>query len=319
MNANDQELNDAIEMLGKGYDHPSLEIEPARTVIERRDGRMQEVERAAFVKISTAFKAEMKDIDEVALKVWLYIALSVNRHSNKANPGLRKIAEETGFAVNTVRDAVERLENKYGLLTIESGSGKSPNIYEPAAFVSAKKSVSSGNTQDSGVSVSSGSVSVSSGSVSASRQKNAQPENQSNQSVTNAQILKSANAQVDAILDNELKAQKSWQGREKLPEPLRDLADEFVNLTGLRPQKKELAWWMGEFSDWLGFGIQRKDISAGVQYAKDHNFGIMQPSSLTKTLRMLAANRQQLASRPTIENTPRPEIPAGWQRIYDNA
>ncbi|MEI7846358.1 MAG: hypothetical protein WCK35_11195, partial [Chloroflexota bacterium] len=140
------EIDDANEMIGKGYDQqPALEIESARTVIERRNGRMQEVERAAFVKISTAFKPEMKDIDEVALKVWLFIALSVNRNSGKANPGLRTIAEDCSFAVNTVRGAIERLETKYNLLIVHRNE-KRYNIYEPVAFVSANKSVSVADT-----------------------------------------------------------------------------------------------------------------------------------------------------------------------------
>lgn len=176
------EIREATQMLGTGYDHPSIEIEPARLVIERRNGRMEEVERAAFIKISTAFKAELKDIDEVALKVWIFIALSVNRYTNKANPGLRAIHEGTGFAINTIQEALKRLENDYGLLLIEKGSGKSANEYLPLAFVSANRSVSVADTQEIGsVSVQDASVSVSKSSVSASRQKNAQPENQRNQ------------------------------------------------------------------------------------------------------------------------------------------
>jgi len=153
-------ITDAAAMIGKGYDSPSLEIEPARTVIERRNGKMQEVERAAFVKVSTAFKDELKNIDEVALKVWLFIALSINRNTDEANPGLRAIHNGTGFAVNTIRDAIDRLEHKYGLLVYEKGSGKSANIYTPLAFVSAKNGVSPTDTQPASVSVENPSVSV---------------------------------------------------------------------------------------------------------------------------------------------------------------
>jgi len=140
-------VTDAVEMLGKGYDHPAVEIEAPRQVIERRNGRMQEIERAAFVKISTAFKPEMRDIDEIALKIWLYIALSVNRHSGKAHPGLRTIAQECNFAVNTVRAALERLENKYALLVVHRGE-KKYNIYEPVEFVSARRETVSADDTD---------------------------------------------------------------------------------------------------------------------------------------------------------------------------
>lgn len=132
------EVQEALEMLGKGYDHPSIEIEQPREVVERRDGKLVETERPAFVKIYTSFKAEMKDLDEIALKVWLYIALSVNRFTNEAHPGLRTIAEDTGFAVNTVRAAIERLETQYNLLTVERGERKY-NRYFPVDYVSARR------------------------------------------------------------------------------------------------------------------------------------------------------------------------------------
>jgi DNA-binding transcriptional regulator YhcF (GntR family) len=135
----EQEVEDAMEMLGKGYDHPSIEIESPREVVERRNGKLVETERPAFVKIYTNFKSEMKDLDEIALKVWLYVALSVNRCTDEAHPGLRTIADETGFAVNTVRAAIERLETKYNLLEVERGK-KKYNRYFPLDYVSAKRS-----------------------------------------------------------------------------------------------------------------------------------------------------------------------------------
>jgi len=103
--------------------------------------------------------------------------------------------------------------------------------------------------------------------------------------------MKQANQQVTDMIEIEKQGRASWQGREKMPPAVRDLADEFVVLTGIKPAKKELTWWMGEFSDWLGFGVQKRDIKAGIDYAKDHNYGIMSPASLTKTVRMLAAKK----------------------------
>ncbi len=131
---------------------PAVIIEPPRIVIERHDGKMVETERDAFVKISTRFKAEMSRIDPVALKVWLYIALSVDRTSGRANPGLRTIARDCGLAVNTVRSAIERLENEYHLLVVYRGERRY-NIYEPVEFVSARKS-QTGDTNNGGKTVS---------------------------------------------------------------------------------------------------------------------------------------------------------------------
>jgi hypothetical protein len=169
----DTEIQDAMDMLGKGYDRPSVIITPPHVTMERRDNAFKEVIVPAFVKISTDFKSELATIDEVALKVWLYIALSVNRYSGKANPGLRTISAGTGLAINTIRAALERLEEKYNLLTVDRESRKY-NIYEPLAYVSANRTdpqvtVSSADTPpvgDESVSVLDESVSVEPESVS---------------------------------------------------------------------------------------------------------------------------------------------------------
>jgi hypothetical protein len=169
-------LNNARAMMG--WDGPTVEIESPSTVTERRGGKLVEADRPAFVKIYTNFKAEMKDIDSDALKVWLFIALSVNRFSGEAHPGLRAISESVGLAVNTVRAAVERLENDYNLLQVHREDGKS-NKYYPADYVSANKDgVSQRDTVPGTVSESSRTVSNSSGTVSSQYRKSAQPEEQ---------------------------------------------------------------------------------------------------------------------------------------------
>jgi len=134
------DLKEANELMKR---YPSVTIEPPVTVISRRNGRFVQEDKPAFVKISTDFKKEMAGIDEISLKVWLFIALSVNRNTGKAFPGLRTIATGTGFAVNTVRSAIERLESKYNLLTVERDTARY-NIYEPLAFVSANHAPISG-------------------------------------------------------------------------------------------------------------------------------------------------------------------------------
>jgi hypothetical protein len=158
-------LTDALEMIG--MNEPAIEIERSRTVVTRRNGKLTEEVRPAFVKISTAFKGEMKKLDPIALKVWLYIALSVNRNSGKANPGLRTIAEDCDLAINTVRAALERLEEAQ-LLTVDRQSRKY-NIYEPVDYVSANRAaptVSSTDTDAQTVSISGETVSISGETVS---------------------------------------------------------------------------------------------------------------------------------------------------------
>ena len=123
-------------------------------------------------------------------------------------------------------------------------------------------------------------------------------------------VINNANKTVDAILDNAKKALGSWQGREKMPEPLRDLGDAFVNVTGIKPQKKELAFWMGEFQDWLGMGVKPSDLQEVKAYSTEHGYDIFGPSSMTKTLRMLIA-KKATKPKPIYYNPPPPPPPTG--------
>lgn len=127
-------ITEAMDLL---HGEPSIEIARPHTTIIRKDGELQEVERAAFVKLSTSFKSELKGISGDALKVWLFIALSINRRTEQAHPGLRTIAEAVGLAVNTVRKAIAELE-KARLLTVNKGLARY-NIYEVPEYVSANK------------------------------------------------------------------------------------------------------------------------------------------------------------------------------------
>lgn len=124
-----QDLEDAEAMLGTGYREPSIVIEPERTRIERRNGKLEEVEKAAWVKFSTAFKKELPLIDESALKVFIFLALSIGREDNKARPGTRAIADGTGLSKNTVTSALRRLE-ELGLLQISRLDGQR-STFEP--------------------------------------------------------------------------------------------------------------------------------------------------------------------------------------------
>ena len=119
-----QDLDDAIEMLGKGY--PSVTIEPPRKLMEKRKD-FEEVSRPAWIKFSTAFKLEMKNIKPNALKVWIYIALSVN-YSGVAFPGIRTIADNIGVSHQTVLTAIKELED-LGLLSVKRGEARH-NFYQ---------------------------------------------------------------------------------------------------------------------------------------------------------------------------------------------
>lgn len=112
-----------------------LEIHSQTTVIRRRGFSMFEDVIPAFIKISTGFKTELKNIDGTALKVWIYLALSINRNTEQAHPGIRTIAQACGIGQNTAIAAVRDLE-RLGLLLVNRKDRKY-NIYEIPAYVSA--------------------------------------------------------------------------------------------------------------------------------------------------------------------------------------
>jgi hypothetical protein len=167
---------DAIEMMGKGYDYPSIVVEPPHRRIERHGKQMLEVEDAAFVKFSTEFKTELADLDVYALKVFIYIGLSINFETGTAYPGVRKIAQETKMNKDTVAKAIEELEEK-GFLRVQRRDGAS-NIYKPECYFAIGETVPSGRTpaelSDAGAELSDETVQLSD----ASRVKDAQPDKQ---------------------------------------------------------------------------------------------------------------------------------------------
>lgn len=144
----ESDTQDAMEMLGTGYDHPSLEIHPQQTVIRRHGWEMREEVVPAFVKISTGFKQELLNIGGTALKVWLFIALSINRNTEQAHPGIRTIGKACDIkSMNTVTAAIKELEG-LGLLTVNREDRKY-NIYQIPDYVSANSKTASKSDTDS--------------------------------------------------------------------------------------------------------------------------------------------------------------------------
>jgi len=139
-----EEVADAAEMLGAGYDHPTMIVEAPRKITVRKNGRNVEQEIPAWVKFSTEFKTELADLSEYSLKVFIYIGLSVNFDTGVAYPGIRKIAKDTKMDKDTVSKAVADLEEK-GFLTIQKRDGNS-NIYKPVRFITIGRGVPSDRT-----------------------------------------------------------------------------------------------------------------------------------------------------------------------------
>jgi DnaD/phage-associated family protein len=125
-----EEIEEGLDMLGKGYEHPSIVIERPRVVAEKQPtGEFVERTIPAYVKFSTAFKDELKNISGSALKVWTYIILSINEQGI-AFPGIRTIAEDVGLSHQTVITAINELEAAK-LLSVVRGERR-VNLYQPS-------------------------------------------------------------------------------------------------------------------------------------------------------------------------------------------
>ena len=108
-------------------------------------------------------------------------------------------------------------------------------------------------------------------------------------------VVDAANKKVDAILEFEKQAQGrvNYTGREMLPEPIRELMDVWVEASGIKPLKRELSGWLMVGQEWLDLHVQAKDIRGALEYAKG-KYAIMEPASLTKTIRSLKAGMLKL-------------------------
>lgn len=291
-------LVDALEMIGAGY---SVEIEQPRTVIRRKGGRLEEFDRPAFVKISTDFKQELAGISSDALKVWIFLALSINRNSGRANPGLRTISKNVKMAVNTVQKALVELE-ALGLVAVHRGE-KRYNLYEIPDYVSANRaepSVSSRDTDLETVSNPDETVSNSAQTVSPSvilNQKNQKNQNTGGKppvSLTPEEI-EQATRKADAILGLAIPADpsKAWRGRDMMQPELLHYADWYNTTTGQVATKANRASWWKALRAWEDAGLEIKHLQEAYN-ARSKWRTVADPNELTKD----AAAIKALGERP---------------------
>ena len=81
-----------------------------------------------------------------------------------------------------------------------------------------------------------------------------------------------------------------------MPEPIRDLLDVYVQITGQRPTKGALMDWLQTGQDWLEVGISGDDLRAAYHKAKPEpgeGFMVARPGSLTKVAGMFAGERNR--------------------------
>lgn len=277
-------LTDAMEMMGAGYDHPTVVIEPPRTITARHNGRMVEVEEPAWVKFSTDFKKELKQLDEFSLKVFLYIGLSVNWKTGEAWPGVRKIAEETGMNKDTVTRAVESLEAA-GYLEVCRRDGSS-NRYKPVRFISV--GVRSGRTvlSDEKTELSDENVKLSDASrVNLHNKINKNNQNNGGKPPVSlaAEEIEQATRKADAILGlaNPADPSKAWVGRDKIRPDLLHYADWYNKATGQEMTKRVQKSWWKAMSEWKDEGLEIKHLQEAYE-ARSKWRTVADPNELTK-------------------------------------
>jgi len=123
--------------------------------------------------------------------------------------------------------------------------------------------------------------------------------------------LQKANRTVDALLEQERVAQEkqtsgaSWSGRERIPEPIRELLDVYVQITGQKPGKGKLMDWLSTGQEWLDQGATGDDVQSAYKIATPSNpnkggFLVTRPGSLTSTIGMLVGKRHTYSS-PMID------------------
>lgn len=282
----DKEIEEALAMIG-GYEHPSIEIVPAHSVIERRAGEFSEREVPSFVKISTNFKDEMGKVDEIALKVWLFIALSVNRVTNRANPGVRTIAAGCNLDKDTVTRAVKRLE-EYGLLIVDRDS-KKYNIYQPTGYVSANKSVPTEGTIEESVPAEAESVPTKPESVPSRGGLNQSNQSNHNTSAEIEKIVTGANKTVDAILQSErVSIGRTWTN---LPPFLHPYGQAFCEATGIVYHKRDANTWIDIMGQWLNDGFSPEWVKPAVLRCIEGGTSIAHPRSITWALNAIRAEQ----------------------------
>ena len=290
----EQEPDYITEGLQLLHGEPSIEVEAPRKVTERRGGQLVETERSAFVKLYTSFKGELKDIDGNELKVWLYLALSINRYTKDARPGLRKIAEDTGMAVNTVRGIVEKLEER-GLLDVDKADGKG-SVYHPADYVSVSK------IDTVTVSKKEATVSNLGGTVSASRREFAQLEElestrDSGKPLLSETEIQQVNNKVDAIIANSAKA--DWRGRETFAPQDWALVDWYHNATGQDCPKTKYKDWHHAVTLWKSNGLTVSDLQAAYDMDIKWRGVFTSPNQLTdKAIALRAQGKVKTDEQP---------------------
>lgn len=110
--------------------------------------------------------------------------------------------------------------------------------------------------------------------------------------------LEKANRKVDMMLKLSGEGKLSYPGRERFPEPIRDLLDVFVEVTGIKPIRNQQNDWFATGSDWVELGATKQDIRDAYKRTQPDwqgkgGFPVVRPGSLTATLQAVVGDRRK--------------------------
>lgn len=273
------EIQDAMEMLGKGYDQPTVIIEPPRTTTARHNGKMVEIEEPAWVKFSTDFKKELIDLNEFSLKVFLYIGLSVNWRTGEAYPGIRKIASETGMDKDTAAKAVQNLEER-GFLQVFRREGNS-NIYTPVRYIAIGTVRPEGTVTD-GVSDETAELSLQTSELSLDPTvKVHNKNNKKNKKNLSSEDFEKAGEMVKAMVTN-AQRRDAWKFRETFKKEHYVYADWWHEISGQPINKAQVRTCQKAFQQWEMQGIEFPALFEAYNSRVKWKKVISDPNELTK-------------------------------------
>lgn len=292
-----QEVDDANEMLGAGYViHP-----PAQVLEMQEDYSLEKKENIAWVKIDVGFRGVMKKLKGSQLSVFLAISLRIN-NQGLCYPSFETIAEDTGYSLRAVKTAAKKLQDA-GFLTIVKGKMAS-NMYHVNAFAAFGESNPDSAEIALGANSDTPECKNEHGNMSgiALKEESINKNQEEETTLVEKEIFKSANKTMDAFLANEqvvhdkLAKNETYPYREEFPEPIRELLDVYVKITGQKPLKSNVSDWLLTGQDWLDLEIKPIDLQMAYDKSKPESgpgFTVARPGSLTLTAGVFSGERRK--------------------------
>lgn len=302
-----EEIRDAMDMLGKGYDtsEPAAVIHPPKTVHALSSDGLIEHQVWGWVKVSANFIHHIRKLRGAKLSIWQVLALAIDERG-ECKLTIKQLCALSGYSHTEVIDSIKELE-EWGYLSVKK-NGKS-RIYTPEFAARGEKSpakqvkkLESSQNNDSSL----------------------QEQDDSSPSIENSassiRELKELKDILDGILEAErlaiLNVDKSWRGRELLPEYLLVYGDWWHSKTKLhfygknsKPKMDKGAF--NAFNEWYEDDLTISALSQSYDIDIAWKKIISKPAEITAKAKAIQANgapldRPKDANAPVVTRTPQP-------------